>query len=68
MPRFVGQISLFPYNFQPQGWIFFNGQAFPISDALPNLGVAAPAKFNYYIGVQGTLPPPSQDGLSSLRA
>ena len=32
MPRFVGQISLFPFTFQPQGWIFCNGRVLPIAE------------------------------------
>jgi microcystin-dependent protein len=32
MPRFVGQISLFPYSFQPQGWIFCDGRVLLIAE------------------------------------
>lgn len=32
MPPMVGQISLFPYNFAPAGWIFCEGQLLPISE------------------------------------
>ena len=32
MPRFVGQISLLPFIFEPQGWIFCAGQLLPISE------------------------------------
>ncbi|HKC63234.1 MAG TPA: tail fiber protein [Pyrinomonadaceae bacterium] len=32
MPRYVGQISLFPFTFQPQGWIFCDGQVLPIAE------------------------------------
>jgi microcystin-dependent protein len=32
MPRFVGQISLFPFTFEPQEWIFCDGQLLSISD------------------------------------
>jgi microcystin-dependent protein len=32
MPRFVGQISLFPFTFQPQGWIFCDGRVLPIAE------------------------------------
>ena len=32
MPRFIGQISLFTFTFEPQGWIFCEGQVLPISE------------------------------------
>lgn len=32
MPPMVGQISLFPYNFAPAGWIFCEGQLLPIAE------------------------------------
>jgi microcystin-dependent protein len=32
MPPFVGQISLFPFTFAPQGWIFCDGQLLPIAE------------------------------------
>jgi microcystin-dependent protein len=32
MPRFVGQISLFPFTFEPAEWIFCDGRLLPISD------------------------------------
>jgi microcystin-dependent protein len=32
MPPFVGQISLFSFSFQPQGWIFCDGQLLPIAE------------------------------------
>jgi microcystin-dependent protein len=77
MPRFVGQISLFPYNFQPQGWIFCNGQVLPISEydalfsrlrntfggddvstfAVPDLRAIAPANCQYCISLEGYYEP-----------
>jgi len=30
MPPMIGQISLFPYNFAPAGWMFCEGQLLPI--------------------------------------
>lgn len=32
MPRFVGQISLFPFTFEPQEWIFCDGRLLPIAE------------------------------------
>ncbi len=31
MPPMIGQISLFPYNFAPAGWMFCEGQLLPIA-------------------------------------
>ena len=31
MTPFLGQITLFPYNFAPVGWAFCQGQLLPIS-------------------------------------
>jgi len=33
MEPFVGQITLFPFNFAPRGWAFCAGQLIPISHA-----------------------------------
>lgn len=77
---FLGALLLLPYELQfSQGLRLCNGDLLQISQnttlfrllgnrfggdgkqtfALPNLSAAAPSKFNYYIGVQGVLPPPS---------
>jgi microcystin-dependent protein len=32
MPRFVGQLALFPFTFEPAEWIFCDGRLLPISE------------------------------------
>ncbi|HKS29570.1 MAG TPA: tail fiber protein [Pyrinomonadaceae bacterium] len=73
----LGELLLVPYEAPPiQGLLLCNGQLLQIAQntalfnligntfggdgkqtfAVPNLSAVAPSKFNYYIGVQGTLP------------
>ena len=32
IPTMLGKITLFPYDFAPNGWMFCEGQALPISE------------------------------------
>lgn len=77
MPRFVGQISLFAFTYEPQGWIFCDGRVLPISEydvlftrlgntfggdgestfGVPDLRAAAPANCQYGISLYGTYEP-----------
>lgn|GEM_PF-4711500 len=77
MPRFVGQISLFPFTFQPQGWIFCDGQVLPIAEfdvlfsrlqntfggdgvstfGVPDLRAIAPQNCQYCISLFGSYEP-----------
>jgi len=77
MPRYVGQIALFPFTFQPQGWIFCDGQVLPISEydelfsrlrntfggdgvetfAVPDLRAIAPKNCQYCISLYGNYEP-----------
>jgi microcystin-dependent protein len=77
MPRFIGQISLFPFSFEPQDWIFCDGRVLPIAeyDALfkrlgnsfggdgkstfgvPDLRAAAPKNCQYCISLFGSYEP-----------
>jgi microcystin-dependent protein len=77
MPPFVGQISLFSFSFQPQGWISCDGQLLQISEfemlfdrlkntfggdgestfGVPDLGAMAPNNCQYCISLFGTYQP-----------
>lgn len=81
MPRFVGQISLFPFTFAPQGWIFCDGRVLPISEydvlfsrlgntfggdgestfGVPDLRAVAPKNCQYCISLYGTYNPDVND-------
>ncbi|HEX8888847.1 MAG TPA: tail fiber protein [Pyrinomonadaceae bacterium] len=81
MPRFVGQISLFPFIFEPQGWIFCDGRVLPISEydalfsrlgntfggdnestfAVPDLRAIAPKNCQYGISLYGSYEPKVQE-------
>lgn len=77
MPPFVGQISLFAFTFQPQGWVACDGQLLQISEnetlfsllsttfggdgvstfAVPDLRAVAPANCQYCISLFGNYGP-----------
>lgn len=77
MPPFVGQISLFPFTFEPQGWIFCDGRVLSISEnevlftrlrntfggdgqsnfGVPDLRAIAPKNCQYCISLFGEYKP-----------
>jgi len=77
MPRFVGQVSLFPFSFYPAGWVFCDGRVLPISEyevlfnrlrntfggdgestfAVPDLRPIAPNNCRYCISLFGNYEP-----------
>jgi microcystin-dependent protein len=77
MPRFVGQISLLPFSFEPQGWIFCDGRLLSIAEnevlftrlmntfggdgessfAVPDLRAIAPKNCQYFISLFGNNEP-----------
>lgn len=77
MPLFVGQIALFPFSFQPQGWVICDGRVLPIAEydvlfsrlqntfggdgkstfGVPDLRAVAPKNCQYCISLYGSYEP-----------